>query len=359
MSFYPNNPRNIKMIKNLKKEYEVKCCYWNNGKKNILREDKDEFIYFSNKKIQNKKEKLVEIFSYFRYIKKVIKKFNPDCVFAYHWEIFILVRLALLFNYKIKIVYDISDIPAYNGIVHKIIKNIEEFFISKKVFLLYASPYFKLKYLKFKKNKCYVINNKPELDFKKKYLEYVKNTEEEIIVSFLGVFRDVEVFINIFEAAKDLKIKLKMFGDGFVKEKILKISEKYKNVEIGREYIYEELPKLYSDAQVILSLYSNKDENTKLAIGNKFYEALALRKLGIFPKNTKMGEYILENKLGYVVDPNSISDIRECFKDIIKNTKNCQEIKKNLLKLEEEKLFYEYEVEQFLPELKRFILEKC
>ena len=39
MSFYPNNPRNIKLIKNLQKEYEVRCCFLASKNQEILKQN--------------------------------------------------------------------------------------------------------------------------------------------------------------------------------------------------------------------------------------------------------------------------------------------------------------------------------
>lgn len=355
IGFYPNNPRNLKMIKNLKREYNIKCCFWNNQKNIIEKEDKKEYIFTSNK-IKGKLSKFFNIFFFYKYLKKTVKEYNPDCIFAYHWDIFILVKMATIFDKKIKIVYDISDIPAYKGVLHKIIKRIEEFFIDDKVLLMFASPYFQEKYDKYVKNFKIVINNKPEMSFLEEY-EKEKKEHKDLIISFFGVFRDFEVFKNIFLAAENLPIKLKMCGSGFEKENIEKYSKKFKNIYIGNKFKAGDLPKLYSDVNVILSLYSNKDENTKLALGNKFFESLILKKIGIFPKNTKMGEYILKKKLGFVVNPYDVEEIREVFISILNNSEYSKEIKQNLLNLEKEKLFYEYEIKKFLPLLEEFI--KC
>lgn len=357
IGFYPNNPRNLKMIKQLKKEYEVKCCFWNISNSIISDEDKEEFI-LTQKKVENKFFKLLKLYSFYRYIKKVVKKYKPDCIFTYHWDIFILTKLALIFDKNTKIVYDISDIPGYSGIVHKVIKWIEELFIDKNIYLMFASPYFQEKYTKFKNNKKVTINNKPEIEFKKIYLENKVKTDD-IVISFFGVFRDIEVFRNIFLAVENLPVKLKLYGSGFEKKIIEEDSKKFKNIFIGSEFKAEELPYLYNDVEIILSLYSNKDENTRLAIGNKFFESLVLEKVGLFPKETKMGNYIFKNKLGYVVDPYDKDEIKEAFLSIIENDQLNRKIKKNLSKLKEEELFYEYEANNFLLKLKKFIEEKC
>lgn len=357
IGFYPNNPRNIKMINYLKNRYEVKCCYWNTENIELLEEDKNNFI-FSKNKIRGKIKKILNILFYGLYIKKIIKKYKPDCIFLYHWDIFILTRVMTIFNKKIKIVYDISDIPAYTGIIHTLIKRIEEFFISEDIYLMFASKYFQEKYKKFKKNRKIVINNKPELKFLKSYNENKIETDD-IIVSFFGVFRDYEVFKNIFIAAENLPIKLKLYGDGFEKNKIKEYAKKFENILIGTEFTPKDLPILYQDVSVILSLYSNKDENTKLAIGNKFFESLVLKKVALFPKNTKMGDYICKRKLGYVVDPYDSDEIRKAFISIINKDEKNKIINKNLLNLKEEELFYEHEVNIFLPELEKFLNKKC
>ena len=355
IGFYPNNPRNIKMINELEKNYIVKSCFWNNSQSKILERNFKDYI-FTSSKVKGKLSKLFKILSYYMYIRQVLKEYQPDCIFAYHWDMLILARIAT-FGKKVKIVYDISDIPSYKGFFHKVLKFIEELCINKKIFLMYASPYFKEKYIKFEKNYSFVINNKPEKEFIDKYSKN-KKPHLELVVSFLGVFRDFEVFKNIFEAAKNLPLQIKMYGSGFLKEKIEDYSKNFKNVFIGREFEYEELAFLYSDTDVILSLYSNKDENTRLALGNKFFEAIAMKKIGIFPKGTKMGDYVSNEGIGFAVNPYNIEEIREIFLEILFKKDSVKKIEENLLKIKEEEIFYEYEVKIFLPLLKKFILEK-
>lgn len=355
VGFYPNNPRNIKMIKELEKKYIVKSCFWNNNQSKILDCNCKDYI-FTSSKVKGKISKLLKIWSFYKYIKKVLKDYQPNCIFAYHWDMFILIRLATL-GKDVKIVYDISDIPAYNGFFHKFLKFIEEHCINKNIFLMYASPYFKEKYVKFKKNYSFVINNKPEKEFMNKYLKF-KELHLQPVAIFLGVFRDFEVFKNIFLAAKDLPIMIKMHGSGFLKNKIENYSKNFENVFIGQEFEYDELAYFYSGTDIVLSLYSNKDENTRLALGNKFFEAIAMKKIGIFPKGTKMGDYVIKKNIGIAVDPYNIDEIRKAFLEILTETENIKKIKENLSKIEEEEIFYEYEVKKFLPLLENFILNK-
>lgn len=353
MSFYPNNPRNIKLIKNLQKEYKVRCCFLAGKDQEILNENQNDFV-FKAQNISNKFFKLLTLFSFYRYIKKVIVDYKPDLIFAYHWETFIITRLATIFNKRAKIIYDISDIPAYSGNIHKILKKVEEFFISPEIFLLYASPYFLEKYKRFSENISFVLNNKPEKEFLKKYLANKKESPT-LLVSFYGVFRDSQIFENIFEALKDLPIFFRMKGSGFQKKIIEDISRQYRNVEVGDEFYYEDLPILYGDVDVIISLYSNKDENTNLALGNKFFEAIALKKIALFPEKTKMGELARKNNIGLVVDPYNIQDIKKAFLEILENSENVKNIKRKLSQIKEEEIFYEYEVKEFLPILKNFL----
>ena len=194
----------------------------------------------------------------------------------------------------------------------------------------------------------FVLNNKPEKEFLKKYLAN-KKENSILLVSFYGVFRDTQIFENIFEALKGLPIFFRMRGSGFQKKIIEDISKQYKNVEVGEEFYYEDLPILYGDVDVIISLYSNKDENTNLALGNKFFEAMALKKIALFPEKTKMGELARKNNLGLVVDPYDIQNIRKAFLEILENSEKVKNIKGKLSQIKEEEIFYEYEVKKFLP----------
>lgn len=59
-----------------------------------------------------------------------------------------------------------------------------------------------------------------------------------------------------------------------------------------------------------------------------------------------MGEYILKNRLGLVVNPYNKQNISEAIDKVLNKSKEVKEIMKNLENLEEKEIFWEYEKEK-------------
>lgn len=347
LGFYPVNGRSYKILKTLKEynDVEIKYVYWNISNIKIKKEDEEEFIFTENKKF-SKLNKFLSFYKFYNFIKKTIKEYEPDIIWAYHWDVFILVKLLFLKNKKIY--YEISDIPSYSGILYWFLKKIEEFFISKNDYLIFASRFFVEKYPQKKIQKYIVIDNKPEkylLMNKEKYpLEFYGIRRKELNITFAGVYRDFEILKNIIDIIEIKEnVNLLFWGEGNIEEKLKKYCKNKKNIYILGRYDYSDISKIYNVSDVILSLYSNKDINTKLATGNKFFKVQAFKKIGIFPKNTKMGEYMEKTKCGLVINPYNKMEILEAVNEILNNTLKIQKIKENLNRINEKEIFWEYE----------------
>lgn len=59
-----------------------------------------------------------------------------------------------------------------------------------------------------------------------------------------------------------------------------------------------------------------------------------------------MGEYILRNRLGLVVNPYNKQSISEAIDKVLNKSKEVKEIIENLENLEEKEIFWEYEKEK-------------
>lgn len=345
LGFYPINGRSQKISKAIKEYYdaEIKFIYWNMNHLDIDLKDQKDYIFTSYGN-DSKLSKLKKIYFFGKYIKEKVNEYNPDVIVAYHWEVFILVKIINVFKKK-KIIYEISDIPAYSGILHIFLKKLEELFISKDDILIFASKYFLEQYPKIK-NKFIIIDNKPEkfLVNSKEKFEFI--SKKKLVVSFIGVYRDFEIMKNIIDVVEKKEVDLLFFGDGAIRQQLNEYCKNKDNVYVFGSYSYEEIPKFYNISDVIISLYSNKDINTKLALGNKFYKVQAFKKIGLFPEGTRMGEYILKNKLGLVVNPYDKQNISEAIDKVLNKRKEVKEIIENLENLEEKEIFWEYEKEK-------------
>lgn len=339
LGFYPINGRSLKISEALKKynNIEIKFAYWNRAGLEILEKDKNSYIYTENKKL-NKIDKLISIYGFYKFLKKVKKEYSPDIIFAYHWDIFILSKFL---KDKEKIIYDVSDIPGYTGILQLIIKKIEQLFLKKDDFLIFASRFFVDFYPKRKINKYIVIDNKLE---KHHLNRYKKKINKKINIGFAGVYRNFDILKNIVDVISEKdEFILYFYGEGNIEEQLKAYCKNKKNIYIMGRYNYEDIPNIYSNIDIVLSLYSNKDLNTKLATGNKFFKVQAFKKIGIFPKFTKMGELVEKNEIGLVIDPYNKNELNEILNEVLENSERIKRINKNLELIDEKNIFWEYE----------------
>lgn len=339
LGFYPINGRSLKISKALKEynDVEIKFIYWNRTGLKILEKDKNDYIFTENKKLK-KVDKLISIYSFYKFIKKIKKEYKPDIIFAYHWDIFIISKLL---RNKEKIIYDISDIPGYTGILQWMIKKIEQFFLKKDDFLIFASRFFIDFYPKNKLNEYIVIDNKLE---KYHLKNYKNNKNDKINIGFAGVYRNFDILKNIIDIVENKnEFNLYFYGEGNIEKELEAYCKMKNNIYIVGRYNYEDIPKIYSNIDIVLSLYSNKDLNTKLATGNKFFKVQAFKKIGIFPKDTKMGDLIEKKNIGLVIDPYNKNELNEILNEILKNSEKIRKIRKNLELIDEKDIFWEYE----------------
>lgn len=334
---YPINTRSFRLYETLKKKYEIKFCSWNRN--NLHHCDKTNFIYSSNEGYGNKIKKIFGMYAYYKYIKKVNNEYKPDIIMASHWDMLFLCS----FLKNKKLIYDNLDMPtSKNRIILKFLKLLEFYLIKNTKVMICASRFFISEY----KNvdiKQYVVENLPlksTLNIKKVNFE-----SEKIKLSFIGTVRYYEILKNLINSLRHLEDKIDFYiiGIGPDEEKLKNLVRinKQKNIKFLGKYDYKEIEKYYKSSDLIWAAYPWKDYNVKHAISNKFFESILYEKPCFFSINTFLGNYVKENKIGFIIDPynpNSFFENIEMeeLKNEIKNiNQNIKAYKKN------KKMFWE------------------
>lgn len=348
---YPANTRSRRIFQTLKQENEIKFCLWNRSK--VLQKPLNEelsYIYSSNEGYGNKIKKAMGIFKFYRYIKKIIKTYNPDTIIASQWDMLILCSLLKKNNQKL--VYENIDMPTSKvKIVLLILQLLEKKCIKNVNGIIYASRFFKKNYKVNIKNEI-VLENKPSVTlFQKKKMEY---NSTKIKISFIGTLRYYEILEKLINCAKNYEAKLEilLFGNGPDEKKLKDLVKKnnQKNIIFFGEYKYEDISKFYDVSDIIWAVYPEEDYNVKYAISNKFHESIIFEKLCLFSKNTLLGEYVKNNNLGIGIDINEIDKI---LKQLCEDKINFNYFKNSIKEYKKENLnlFWEDEEEK----LKKFI----
>ena len=320
---YPLSPRIKKVYASLQKiypSYKITILAWN--RKQQFVKEKYVITYNDNTGYKNKLKKLFGLIRFFAFIKKNV---GNNSAFIHLIDFSCLCYL--LYSRTPRVVYEVYDIKFLkNPILNFIRTFIEKFIIINFVdSIALASPHFKYYYqssLKFQR-KIVIINNKPkEADFSYEKMKNSKIQPEDsnFKIAFIGSVRHYEILKNLIISISQLsRTKLAICGDGpdlmelkhFVKQ------NSYSSfVNFTGRFQTNDLPMLYSNADVIWAAYPFENSNVKLAVSNKYFESLISRKPIIVSKNTKIGDMVLSNKAGLIVDPYNIESIIFSIKKI-------------------------------------------
>jgi glycosyltransferase involved in cell wall biosynthesis len=328
-SSYPINTRNEKIITSLK-EYEIHVIAWNRD--NRAHKPVNEYIehiYYSRAPYGKPFIKFFKLIFYFFFIKSVTKKIDPDFIIASHWDMLMLAVLIKLRSCKL--IYENLDIPTANSkIFLTILKQIEKQALRKTEAIIVASRFYVPIYNYYNRS-LYVLENKPCKNIlAEKTPAYSHVNNNRIVLSFVGTLRYFDCMQRLIIASDRLVIDILFFGDGPDYLKLKEFSKNSVNVYFYGRYKYADIKCIYDLSDIIWAVYPNKDYNVKYAISNKFFESLVFKKPGIYADKTLLGDFVLENNMGLIVDPYDEDDIRGKLVDVIKNQNILTDIKKSM-----------------------------
>lgn len=338
----PAHPR-LRKLGNLFENHEIKFLLWNRG--HINSEEKDSFIFNSTIGYGNKLKILKEIPKLLFYMRRILKEYNPDIIVARYFLIGFIV--SLISPKKIKIYYDVCDMPMYNNyILTRFLRITEKLILIRSDKVILGSRYFQDFYPKYS-SKLIILENKVEKEVLNSNLN-VRNNSQKLIISFIGKVRYIEILKNIAIACENLPVVLNFYGDGSDIEEFKEFVEKNKMEYInffGR-YNYVQITSYYEDADVILSSYPSRDRNVKYAIPNKFFEAIHFNKPIIVSRGTKLAALVEENNLGFSINCYDVTDIKNSIEEIVRDRDILQDKMNSILnyKLKED-IYWDYSID--------------
>lgn len=321
-STYPINTRTNKIYNSLVNDFgreNVSIIAWNrDGRESKYFENY--YIFEKKAAYGNKVQKLINLFSFKKYIKKVLDKNNFDVIIASHWETLLLA--SKLKRANTKLIYENLDIPtASNKLILNILQKIEKKALKKTDAIVFASRFFIPLYDFFIKEKI-LLENKPD---KQLILPEMK-IHNSFNVVFLGVIRYLDILKNLVDSVnKTNGIKLVIWGDGPDYANLKKYAEGKANIFIRGRYENSQLANIYSEADLVWAVYPNNDYNVKYAISNKFHESINIGKPCIYAEKTELGNFVSSNRIGFVVNPYSVDDITELLDKLKANPKLIEE----------------------------------
>lgn len=288
-----------------RQKHELSLLYWN---RDLKPEDLSayegirlyEFKFYQEDDIA-KTRKIKGFFKFREYVKEVFKQNDFDFVIVFNSFLSILFFNILTKQFKSKYILDYRD-SSYESITlyKKLLKIIVNYsfatFVSSDAFRRFLP----------KSDKIYTSHNILSDSLKHRDEKLNHNIEsDKIRVSFWGMIRHEDInktIINRFK--KDDRFELHYYGR---EQQIALNLKKYvkevnaTNVFFHGEYKAEQRYEFVRNTDLIHNLYL--DNNTMLAMGNKYYDGIIFRVPQLCITGSFMGELVNKNNIGFECNP--------------------------------------------------------
>jgi len=344
-------------MKKAKKYFALSVIYMNRRSESFQTIFEDEEI--EKYEIVNEDCRLAKtffIFCYFSYLKKAmnkLKKINPDIIHCGNLDmLFFAVIYKRISKRKVKIVYEIGDLNkrTYNNsirldkvVVRKILIYLEKEMCKYVDRLVISTPYFWDQYYKnfVKRENVFLFPNMPE----KAIFDRVKESNSKILtIGFIGRIRYYNQIKMLLETVDEinkrnnkLTYSVLIAGVGPESDKLLNDLKKFNFIDYYGAYNYDkEIAEIYSKVDIVYSVYDSSNLNVRVAIPNRLYEAIVSERPIIVAKDTKLAEFVIENKIGFAVNSDNNQDLRELLTGIYLGKVDLNEIKSHCKRIKDD-----------------------
>lgn len=341
LNFTPH-PRIIKRIDLVREYYETFAIYWDKGEDNFDFKNDIKKIKISVKANRNNPiKRIIPTFKFSSLAYEKLKEEKPDFI---HLQSFDMLRIAYKYKKKInpncKIIYEVPDIHKYltddkkgflESIISSYIKSSEKKMLKEVDILIITSMKFWEHFEgKFNKDDMIFMPNIPNPELFKDYEELrEENSNRKFTIGYIGGLRYLEELKCLVSAIEDLDVRLLMAGfeDG---DYFKKLAEEKDFIEYhGKFYYDDDIARLYSNCDIIFSVYNSDMKNVRIALPNKLYESIIARLPIIVSTNTYLQELVEQWKVGFAVNHRSSEEMREVVIRLMEDKELYKEIQRN------------------------------
>lgn len=281
----------------------IDIIYWNRDGKDDISLDYNIHAFFEYNdilKTENKFKKLFLFYKFRRFCLKKLKTNKYDLIITLHTFPAFLLRKYLIKNYFNRYIFDFRDLTYERFAFFK--NRIGELIINSKYTFVSSAGY--LKYLP-NSEKIYITHNIFLEDLKHREKKIWKS-HDTIHISFWGLIRAVEINEKLMSSLfNSNRFILNYYGPNTDDAILMKEFARYKgydDVFFNGEYINIDRYSFKQTTDLLHNIYSNKNFNTQLAMGNKFYDGIIFYIPQICCKDTLMGELVEAHNVGIAID---------------------------------------------------------
>lgn len=274
-----------------------------------------------------------------RAIKGVVKKYKGENVIYYLFQLDVALAFRLCSSDKMYLYEEIDLMHTYfgNTIIKKLLERFDKYMIKRSLMSVFSSEGFlTYHYGNEYPTNVYLIPNRLNKSITDVQFIEKKKKSDILRIGFVGMLR-----------YKSVKNFIKTFCESFPESEFYvfgKVNEKEKDafddLKKLSNYVFrgafknpDDLPKIYSEIDLVLATYDTDFENVRYAEPNKIYEAIYFDTPIIVSKKTFLEKKVCNLGIGYSVDAMNSEDIKGMVKDIKENgiadkIKSCRKIKK-------------------------------
>lgn len=250
---------------------------------------------------QNKVKKVFPFLAYRRFVLRILRNTTYDRIVILHSLPGVLIYRYLERHYKGRYILDYRDLtyeryPPFSRVVTTLVNNSYATFVSSDAYRavlpncdkIYTSHNLLIDSLAFRnigKRSC----------------------ESPIVIAFWGLIRHYEINESIIKKlGNDQRFVLHYYGreqTTAYRLKALVEEEGYKNVFFHGEYLPADRYDFAKKTMIVHNLYDSDDPNIRLAMGNKYYDAIIFGLPQICTNGSYMGKRVSERNLGFACNP--------------------------------------------------------
>lgn len=304
--------------------------------------------------IRNPVKRFLETKNVSKITYKHLKKLKPEIVYVFHAEcLFAANRYCKETNSKL--ILEISDLPAQWYLKkYPILGKLMLFFVNRLISdvdaIVFTSPYFYTEYYKNKINlpekNVFVFENVPK---KKVFENFEKVASQKLRIGFVGGVRylkSLETLIRAIQGVKGLEVIIA--GAGPQLGKLEKLKKNADNIHVIGGFDYEkDIKDIYSNIDIVYSVYDTSMLNVRLALPNKLYEAIICEAPIIVARGTCLEKYVKELDVGFSVPYGDEKALRELLKFLLEQPGVIKKVSMKEKRIKNE-YFYENIEPQFL-----------
>jgi len=164
--------------------------------------------------------------------------------------------------------------------------------------------------------------NSPDVDFEVNVNEKSlpnKTNRSKLTLFYPGLlnYDRVKPLIKVIKSVENLPVKIVIAGFGEYEDLVRRLSKTNRQLTFLGYLSHKETLELGKRADLMLLTYDPSYINNRIGLPNKLFEAMACGNLILAPRGTYMGEIVVREKIGIVVNYNDPNEIRQVVESLV------------------------------------------